>query len=270
MIEQHVECRQFHHENLKDQIEVCLSRSSHHSEIITLLGKIPQPSLNAINIVLSQSRLINLMTYTNIGKTYFRNDGQVLDLGFGKEVWYGIFSSVRPNSWTQEGTQYLATLNANLVNKVRLNIKRNKSYTILLSCFQAAVKEKLLIGLESYTDEILDIKRTDREGRHWSKGMSKEQVDILQRDLRDLKIRYTLPNGMKREYKCNAIKEPANRLMIPDLNETVEQYFAREHKAKLKFPHLPCLHLGKCCNVYVCRSPRVYIKEQNQGCRQGS
>ena len=58
------------------------------------------------------------MTYTNIGKTYFRNDGQVLDLGFGKEVWYGIFSSVRPNSWTLEGTQYLATLNANLVNKV--------------------------------------------------------------------------------------------------------------------------------------------------------
>ena len=63
------------------------------------------------------------MTYTNIGKTYFRNDGQVLDLGFGKEVWYGIFSSVRPNSWTEEGTQYLATLNANLVNKVRLILK---------------------------------------------------------------------------------------------------------------------------------------------------
>ena len=64
------------------------------------------------------------------------------------------------------------------------------------------------------------------------------------RDLRDLKIRYTLPNGMKREYKCNAIKEPANKLMIPDLNMTVEKYFAQEHKAKLKYPHLPCLHLG--------------------------
>ena len=58
------------------------------------------------------------MSYINIGHTYFRTDGQVMDLGFGKEVWYGMFSSVRPNSWTEAGTQYLATLNVNIVMKV--------------------------------------------------------------------------------------------------------------------------------------------------------
>ena len=58
------------------------------------------------------------MSYINIGHTYFRTDGQVLDIGFGKEVWYGMFSSVRPNSWTEAGTRYLATLNVNIVMKV--------------------------------------------------------------------------------------------------------------------------------------------------------
>ena len=77
----------------------------------------PQDALSAVNIILSQSRLLNL-NYTNIGKSFFRNDGHVIDLGFGKEVWSGIFSSVRPNSWTDRGTKLLATLNANIVHKV--------------------------------------------------------------------------------------------------------------------------------------------------------
>ena len=84
-----------------------------------ILGGIPQPSLSAINVILSQSRQLD-MSYTNIGRSWFRNDGKVIDLGFGKEAWTGIFSSVRPHSWTERGTQYLASLNANVANKVIL------------------------------------------------------------------------------------------------------------------------------------------------------
>lgn len=82
-------------------------------------GSVPQTALSAINIILSQSRTLD-MNYTTIGKSSFSNSGQVLDLGFGKEVWHGVFSSVRPHSWSVAGTQYLATLNANVVNKVHL------------------------------------------------------------------------------------------------------------------------------------------------------
>ena len=80
-------------------------------------GGIPSSALSAINIILSQSRILNI-NYTNLDKTYFRNDGQVIDLGFGKECWSGIFSSVRPHSWDDRGTQFLLTLNANISNKV--------------------------------------------------------------------------------------------------------------------------------------------------------
>ena len=99
----------------------------------------PQDALSAINVILSQSRVLNL-NYTNIGNTFFRNDGQVIDLGFGKEVWTGIFSSVRPNSWSERGTQFLATLNANITHK-------------------AATKQLYLVSNDPrscYTDQVLD------------------------------------------------------------------------------------------------------------------
>ena len=94
-------------------------------------GGIPSSALSAINIILSQSRILNI-NYTNLDKTYFRNDGQVIDLGFGKECWSGIFSSVRPHSWSDRGTQFLLTLNANISNKVWLN-KCNQQ-NIFINC----------------------------------------------------------------------------------------------------------------------------------------
>ena len=205
-----------------------------------MAGSVPQDALNAINIILSQARVLNL-SYTNLGKTYFRNDGHVLDLGFGKEVWTGIFSSVRPNSWTEKGTQFLATLNANITNK-------------------AATKEMNLVktgghsGALSYIDELLDRKGTSRDGKNWREGMDNMQKDILSRDLKGLKVKYILPDGRKREYRCNEVKEPANKLMIPDLGITVEKYFVKEYKeqGRLRYPHLPCLWLGS-------RNKTIYI-----------
>ena len=84
-------------------------------------GSMPQSTLSAINTVLSQARILNL-NYTNLGRSFFRNDGTVIDLGFGKEAWTGIFSSVRPCSWTDKGTKFLLTLNANVANKVWLKM----------------------------------------------------------------------------------------------------------------------------------------------------
>ena len=107
-------------------------------------------------------------------------------------------------------------------------------------------------GGKGYIDEVLDRKVTTREGKHWTEGMSPEQREIVNRDLKGLKIRYTFPNGIKREYRCNELKAPANKLEIPDLKKTVEQYFKDEHKVKLTYPHLPCLWLGA-------RSKTIYI-----------
>ena len=193
----------------------------------------PQDALSAVNAILSQSRVLNL-NYTNIGHTFFRNDGRVIDLGFGKEVWSGIFSSVRPNSWTERGTEYLATLNANISHK-------------------AATKQLPLVDNNTrycYTDQVIE--GADRNAGPWREGMSPKQVDALRKDLKGLKLRYTLPNGQKREYRVNDIMQPANKLEIPDLKQNVEKYFFETHKVKLQYPHLPCLWLGS-------RNKTIYI-----------
>ena len=38
-------------------------------------------------------------------------------------------------------------------------------------------------------------------------------------------VRYELPNGSKRQYKCNGRVEPACRQKISDLNQTLEKFF---------------------------------------------
>ena len=102
----------------------------------------------------------------------------------------------------------------------------------------------------SYIDEVLD-----RNGVGWRDNMTPQQRQTIARDLKGLKVKYTLPNGMKREYRVNDVMESANKLMIPDLKITVEQYFLKEHSQhikKLQFPHLPCLWLGS-------RQKTIYI-----------
>ena len=185
-------------------------------------GMMPQTSMQALNVILSQARILNI-NYTNIGNCFFRKDGHVIDLGFGKEVWTGIFLSSRPNSHWENGELFLATLNVDVANK-------------------PAIKSLPLIEAKqskTYIDELLD-----RKAANWRQGMTKEQTDILARDLKGLKVKYELPNGSKREYRCNGVKDPATTLEIPDLKKTVQQYFKEQYDVKLKFPNLPCLWLG--------------------------
>ena len=117
---------------------------------------------------------------------------------------------------------------------------------------QAATKEMKLVLDQSlsYVDEVLD--RKGNNGR-WKNGMDRTQMDILNRDLKGLKIRYELPDGRKREYRCNEVmNQPANKLIVPDLKVSVEQYFKDTYKKKLKYPNLPCLWLGS-------RNKTIYI-----------
>ena len=102
----------------------------------------------------------------------------------------------------------------------------------------------------SYIDEVLD--RKGFNGK-WKNGMDRTQMEILNKDLKGLKIRYELPNGSKREYRCNEVMNlSASKLIVPDLKVSVEQYFFDTYKKKLKYPHLPCLWLGA-------RNKTIYI-----------
>ena len=74
----------------------------------------PQDALQALDIVLKEA--VNLdMKFYNIGRQYFPLDGQTLDVGFGKEVWCGTFSQVRPFGWKDHGI--LITLNVDTAER---------------------------------------------------------------------------------------------------------------------------------------------------------
>jgi len=186
-------------------------------------GGVPQDSIHLLDVLLSQAVALDLR-YETIGRSsYLPTKGTVLDIGFGKEVWTGLFSSVRPLGWKEGGV--LLTLNVDVSNK-------------------PATKElHLTKGSNSYTHQVLQGARS-RAPVDFAKGLSREQVEQLERDMKGLKVRYELPNGSKRSYRVNGFKEAASRLRIPELNLTVVEYFKKTYRKSLEFPNLPCLWLG--------------------------
>jgi len=188
-------------------------------------GLIPQTALHALDVIMSQSVMTDL-NYTTIGRSYFRNDGHVLDLGMGKEVWTGLFSSTRPHSWSKGSVSYLATLNVDVSNKAATKQLH-------------MTKDSREMG-ECYIQQLLG----RSAAKNWRDGITMEQRETIEKDIKGLKVRYELPNGNKRQYKCNGLVEPARKLKIPDLNKTVEKYFWEMYKVKLSHPLLPCLWLG--------------------------
>ena len=188
-------------------------------------GQTPQTALHALDVILSQDVVTNL-NYTTIGRSYFRNEGHVLDIGMGKEVWTGVFSSIRPHSWSQGSVSYLATLNVDVSNKA------------------AAKHVHLTKDSKEYGDCYIQMVLGRKATNNWRDGMNKEQREIVEKDLKGLKIRYELPNGWKRQYRCNGLVETPRKQKIPDLNTTVEKYFLDTYKVRLSHPKLPCLWLG--------------------------
>jgi len=182
----------------------------------------PQDSLNALDVILQQGIKLNNM-YRTVGRSYFHQDGEVLDVGFGKEVWIGTFTSIRPFGWKNAG--YMMTMNADVSNKpatknLHLTEDQKGKVSYIKSLFPRA--------------RNLDFK----------KGLQWKELEELDRDLKNLKVRYELPNGNKRAYKVNKVMDSASKLIIPDLKISVAEYFKKEHGQKLKYPNMPCLHLG--------------------------
>ena len=46
---------------------------------------------------------------------------------------------------------------------------------------------------------------------NWRNELNREQMDILEKDLKGLKVRYELPKGSKRQYKFNGLVKAAKR-----------------------------------------------------------
>ena len=64
---------------------------------------------------------------------------------------------------------------------------------------------------------------------NFDRGISEDQVKTLEKDMKDLKVKYILivegEVKMKRNYKVNGLKKSPSKEIISDLGISVQEYF---------------------------------------------
>jgi len=191
-----------------------------------IAGRTPNAysEVQILNIVLSQVAREKCVT---LGRNYFPESsiqGRTVDLPGGKSVWFGFFQSVNIG--------WKPMLNVDVANKPAIRGGEMISYM-----------EEVLAKPGRGREGPIYTNFRDGDGKWWD---TKRHADILQKDLKGLKVRYIRPDGQKREWRCNKVMDAARNLKFEHEGKktTVEEYFKIAYKYKLKFPLLPCLHLG--------------------------
>ena len=202
-------------------------------------GWAPQDALQALDVVLKQALNLDIH-FENIGRSYFPTKGETLDVGFGKEVWIGTFSSLRPVGW--KDAEVLLTLNVDTASKPGT---KNLHLT----------KESVAGKGDSYIQEVLAAGRK-RVVNLQGLTLTEDQRKVVSRDLEGLKVKYEMPTsegGMrKRQYRVLELRrKPANQELITlkeedgkEVKVSVADYFKQQYGVELKWPGLPCLWVG--------------------------
>lgn len=182
---------------------------------------VPQNAIQALDLVLRHAATLQ---YIPIGSKLFTPNGAV-GIGMGLDVWSGYHQSVRPTQW-----------------KMMLNID---------VCATAFYRN---IDVIEYLYEI-----TKYDCNRTQKPLSDLARRQFSKELKGLRIEITYAGNQRRKYRVNGLtRESAQDQKFPlekdgkKTNVTVKNYFRDEKKINLKFPWLPCLHVGKSeKNVYI-------------------
>lgn len=92
---------------------------------------------------------------------------------------------------------------------------------------------------------IIDIVKTFRNGDP-SRELDRYAENDLKTILRGLTISYALPGVPPKQYKFNDLKPPPGKLKFKTedrVEMTITQYM-QSRKYQIKFPNMPCLHIG--------------------------
>lgn len=171
----------------------------------------PQTAIQALDVVLRSAPMA--FGFVPVGRSFFTPPrGEVVQLGDGLEMWYGIFQS------------------AILGWKPFVNID---------------VAHKGFPKAQNVVDAMNEICGSPREGNE----LHYTQKEDFMRFIRGLKVEYMLPNNpsSKRTYRVNNIAECPAKLRFKLENNrqvTVQDYFLHKKNVTLKHPYLPCLHVG--------------------------
>ncbi|XP_049838936.1 protein argonaute-2-like [Schistocerca gregaria] len=175
--------------------------------------ELPQKAIQMLDIVI---RNAPAQRFIQVGRSFFTQPEEPIPLGNGMHMWLGFYQSVILG--------WKPFLNVDVAHKGFPAPKDVKS-----------IMEEVLGSQYSRFDP-------DRE-------LNKEQEADLSAFLKGLKVEYKLPNqsASKRTYRVNSAKSSALRLefKLDDGRQiTVAEYFKREKNYTLRYPKLPCLHVG--------------------------
>ncbi|KAF9410940.1 hypothetical protein HW555_010138 [Spodoptera exigua] len=176
----------------------------------------PTEEIQCIDVILRQGAL---ESYVKAGRQFFKRPSRPVDLGYGYEMWTGLFQS------------------AIFTNKSFINIDvAHKGFPRHQSVLDAMIKD---FGLDP--TKPIDNQRG---------------ADYFCAFVKGLKVVATLVGetptaGHRREFICNGLVGPPNELVFTITESdgrtrktSVAEYFLKDKKYKLRYPRLNCLWVG--------------------------
>ncbi|KAF1321535.1 Argonaute1, partial [Globisporangium splendens] len=172
------------------------------------LNYTPQDALQALDIAMRHTASTR---FTVVGRNLFGSAGKK-DIGEGADVWFGYFQSLR-------ATQSKLVLNLDLAAT-------------------AFVKNMSAIDYVRETLGLHDLPTSLNRYQHgaFNKAISGVKVEITHRP------------GVRRAYRVNKLStNGADQTFFQDDNGnrvSIQSYFASTYNLRLRYPRLPCLHVG--------------------------
>uniref|UniRef100_UPI00358FD241 protein argonaute-1-like n=1 Tax=Myxine glutinosa TaxID=7769 RepID=UPI00358FD241 len=187
-----------------------------HNSLVGQSAPVPRDSMIALDVIMQH---LQSMRYTPVGRSFFSESmHHVHPLGFGREIWFGFHQSLRPAMWN-----------------VLLNVD------VSATAFYKAqpVLDFLcdVLGLSSPFNRAF---------------LTEAQHVTFSREIAGMKVEISHRGQSKRKYRvCSLSHKSADLQTFPLLMAngqrvecSVARYFRDKHKVQLRFPHLPCLHVG--------------------------
>ncbi|CAK1600809.1 unnamed protein product [Parnassius mnemosyne] len=187
----------------------------------------PTEAIQCIDVILRQG---TLESYVKAGRQFFKRPSRPIDLGDGLEMWTGLFQSAIFTS--------TAFINIDVAHK---------GFPKKQSMIDALTRDFRL-------DPRQPLEQQRREQR---------SVENFHNFIKGLRVNAVIAGdtsnrGQKREFICNGVVDPPNKLYFtmthPDGRQqkmSVADYYLKEKKCRLQFPNLNCLWVGpKNKNIY--------------------
>ncbi|CAG9578939.1 unnamed protein product [Danaus chrysippus] len=176
----------------------------------------PSEAIQAIDVILQQGTLEN---YVKVGRQFFKRPQNPIDLGFGLEMWTGLFQSAI-FTWRP-------FINIDVAHK---GFPRTQSV------------------LDAY---MKDFNLNPNQSLEQQRGYN---IELFKQYLKGLKVKAFVggdSSGKVREYIVNDVRDPPSKLtfeMTDAKGQTkrmsVANYFLTEKKLRLRYPNVNCLWVG--------------------------